>query len=379
MRENLITLSSDTNRPFHSKYRPNYLDDIIGQEHIVSYFKNVILSRRISFAYLFIGKHGLGKTTMSRIIAKALNCRQSHDISSYDACDKCVNCINITSGKSFDIHEINAALNTGIDSIRDLIEKIQFSSVNSSYKICIIDEAHMLSLNAFNALLKVLEAPPKNVVFILATTEIKRIPNTINSRCQKLFFLPLSKINLASSISNIVWIEGGHITNKALLQIVTSSKGSLRDALNAIDMFMTNDINITESSCSFLSTEIPCSVSKLFFSYLVSGNIISILQVSDYIQSKKWLEDSLINQIQTMLEYEIINSHSSSFKSEYLVCIWQLLLKYHSHNFSNIVFSSFLFELINIPLRSHTFKESNSLVGKKKIPSFIKMKNIYIS
>jgi DNA polymerase-3 subunit gamma/tau len=379
MKENLITLSSDTNRPFHSKYRPKYFDDIIGQEHIVFYFKNVILSRRISFAYLFIGKHGVGKTTMSRIIAKALNCRQYYDTSSYDACDKCVNCINITLGKSFDIHEINAALNTGIDSMRDLIEKIQFSSVNSSYKICIIDEAHMLSLNAFNALLKVLEDPPKNVVFILATTEIKKIPNTINSRCHKLFFLPVSKINLASSISKIVWIECGHITNKALLQIVTSSKGSLRDALNAIDMFMTNDINITESSCSFLSTEIPCSVSKLFFSYLVSGNIISILQVSDYIQSKKWLEDSLINQIQTMLEYEIINSHSSSFKSEYLVCIWQLLLKYHSHNFSNIVFSSFLFELINILLTSHTFKESNSLVGEKKIPSFIKMKNIYVS
>lgn len=161
MKENLITLSSDTNRPFHSKYRPICFDDIIGQEHIVSYFKNAILNRRISFSYLFIGKHGVGKTTISRIIAKALNCRQYYNISNYDACDKCVNCINITLGKSFDIHEINAALNTGIDSIRDLIEKIQFSSVSSSYKICIIDEAHMLSVNAFNALLKVLEAPPK--------------------------------------------------------------------------------------------------------------------------------------------------------------------------------------------------------------------------
>jgi DNA polymerase-3 subunit gamma/tau len=378
MKKNLITLSSDTNRPFHSKYRPNYFDDIIGQEHIVSYFKNVILSRRISFAYLFIGQHGVGKTTMSRIIAKALNCRRYYDISSYDACNKCVNCINITLGKSFDIHEINAALNTGIDSMRDLIEKIQFSSVSSSYKICIIDEAHMLSVNAFNALLKVLESPPKNVVFILATTEIKRIPNTITSRCHKLFFLPVSKINLASSISKIVWIEGGNITNKALLHILYSSKGSLRDALNSIDMFMTNNINITESRGYFLSTEIPCSVSKLFFSYLVSGNIISTLQVSDYIQSKKWSEDNLISQIQTMLEYEIINNNSSSFKTEYLVSIWQVFLKYNSHNSSNIIFSYFLLELIKIPLRSTIFKESNSSVGRKKILSFIKMKNIYI-
>lgn len=378
MKENLITLCSDTNRPFHSKYRPICFDDIIGQEHIVSYFKNAILNRRISFSYLFIGKHGVGKTTISRIIAKALNCRQYYNISNYDACDKCVNCINITLGKSFDIHEINAALNTGIDSIRDLIEKIQFSSVSSSYKICIIDEAHMLSVNAFNALLKVLEAPPKNVVFILATTEIKRIPNTITSRCQKLFFLPVSKINLALSISKIVWIEGGHITNKALLKILDSSKGSLRDALNSIDMFMTNDINISDSRCSFLSTEIPHSVSKLFFSCLVSGNINTTLQVSDYIQSKKWLEDSLINQIQMMLEYEIIYSNSSSFKSEHLVSIWQLLLKYHSHNSSNIAFSSFIFELINITLRPSILKESISLVGRKKIPSFIKMKNIYI-
>lgn len=379
MKETLRTFPSDINKPFHLKYRPNHFDEVIGQEHIVDYFKSVIFTRRISFAYLFIGKHGVGKTTISRIIAKVLNCPQYYNRDSYSACDECVNCINITLGKSFDVHEINAALNTGIDSIRDLIEKIQFSSVSSSYKICIIDEVHMLSINAFNALLKVLEAPPKNVVFILATTEIKRVPNTVVSRCHKLFFLPVSKINLALSISNIVWLEGGHITNKALLYVLNSSRGSLRDALNLIDMFMTRDINITESNCTSLSTEIPCSVSKLFFSYLVSGNITSLLQMSHYIQTKKWLEDSLINQIQRMLEDEIIRSDSSSLKSEYLVSIWQLLLKYQSNNFSSTDFSSLIFQLINIYLRSPVFKESNTLVGRKKIPSFIKIKDVYTS
>jgi len=376
MKQNLITFSTHNKRPFHSKYRPTHFDEIVGQEHIVCYFKNVILNKRISFAYLFIGKHGVGKTTISRIIAKVLNCSQPY----YgDACNECVNCINISLGKSFDVHEINAALNTGIDNIRYIIEKIQLSSVDGLYKICIIDEVHMLSLNAFNALLKVLEEPPKNVVFILATTEIKKIPNTITSRCHKLFFLPIDKINLASSISKIVWVEQGNVTNKALLHILNCSEGSLRDAINLIDMLMINDRNITESNCAFLSTQIPYSVSHLFFSYLVSGNIISILQVLYHIQSKNWLENSLLTQIQKMLEDDIVNGSPLSLKSQYLLSLWQLLLKYQSLNsFTNSIFSSFLFELINLVLKSSTPKKSNNFVEKKKVPSLIKIGNIYI-
>ena len=376
MKQNPITFSRDTKRPFHSKYRPTHFDEIVGQEHIISYFKNVILNERISFAYLFIGKHGVGKTTISRIIAKVLNCSQPYN---GDACNKCVNCINISLGKSFDVHEINAALNTGVENIRHIIEKIQLSSVHSPYKICIIDEVHMLSLNAFNALLKVLEEPPKNVVFILATTEIKKIPNTIISRCHKLFFLPVDKISLASSISKIVWIEKGNITNKALLHILNCSKGSLRDAINLIDMLMINDPRITESNCSFLSTQIPYSVSNLFFSHLVSGNIFSTLQISLYIQNKKWLEDSLLTQIQQMLENEIVNSSSSSLKSQHLISLWQLLSKYHSYNScSTSIFSSFLFELTNVVSKFSTSKNSNTFFNKKKVPSFIKIDDIYI-
>lgn len=376
MKQNPITFSRDTKRPFHSKYRPTHFDEIVGQEHIISYFKNVILNERISFAYLFIGKHGVGKTTMSRIIAKALNCSQPYN---GGGCNKCVNCINISLGKSFDVHEINAALNTGVENIRHIIEKIQLSSVHSPYKICIIDEVHMLSLNAFNALLKVLEEPPKNVVFILATTEIKKIPNTIISRCHKLFFLPVDKMSLASSISKIVWIEKGNITNKALLHILNCSEGSLRDAINLVDMLMINDSSITESNCSFLSTHIPYSVSNLFFSHLVSGNIFSTLQISLYIQNKKWLEDSLLTQIQKMLENEIVNSSSSSLKSQHLISLWQLLSKYHSYNScSTSIFSSFLFELTNVVSKFSTSKNSNTFFKKKKVPSFIKIDDIYI-
>jgi len=376
MRQNRITSSSYPKRPFHSKYRPTHFDEIVGQEHIVSFFKNVILNQRLSFAYLFIGKHGLGKTTMARIIAKVLNCSKPYK---GDACDQCVNCVNISLGKSFDVHEINAALNTGVDNIRYIIEKIQLSSVHSLYKICIIDEVHMLSLNAFNALLKVLEEPPKNVVFILATTEIKKIPNTITSRCHKLFFLPVDEMSLASSISKIVWIEQGNITNKALLHIVDSSEGSFRDAINLVDMLMTNNQNITESNCVFLSTQIPYSVSNLFFSYLVSGNIISILEMHHYIRSKKWLGDSLLKQIQKMLENDIVNCSTSSLKSQYLISFWQLLSKYQSHNLTMIsTFSSFLFELTNIVLSSSTLKKLNNCADKKKIPSFIKIEDIYI-
>ena len=132
-----------TKKPFHSKYRPNTFGSVTGQEHIVSYFKNAITKQSITFAYLFIGKHGVGKTTLSRLVAKALNCPKFSREYSYEPCNNCTSCISISIGSCFDVYEINAAMNTGIDSMRDMIEKIQLSPVNSLYKVCIIDEVHI--------------------------------------------------------------------------------------------------------------------------------------------------------------------------------------------------------------------------------------------
>ena len=284
MRQNQVIFHSE--KPFHLKYRPNKFSQVIGQDHITSYLKKAILSKRVTFAYLFIGKHGVGKTTISRLVSKSVNCSKSFILSRYEPCNNCQSCINITLGKSFDVHEINAAVNTGIDNIRDIIEKVQLAPVNSICKVCIIDEVHMLSLNAFNALLKILEEPPKNVLFILATTDPKRIPSTVLSRCHKLYFLPLNRKDLAIAITNVIWTEKGNVTNKVISQVLDSSEGSFRDAITMIDMLMIQDKNITQNTYSFLFNNVSYSVSALFLKYSLSKDIKKILQLSRYLEKK---------------------------------------------------------------------------------------------
>jgi DNA polymerase-3 subunit gamma/tau len=167
------------------KWRPQNFDEVVFQDHISKTLQNSIKNGRISHAYLFSGPRGVGKTTMARILAKALNCVHGPTSS---PCGECNNCIEIKSGNSFDVIEIDGASNNGVDDIRDLREKVNFAPVRSAYKVYIIDEVHMVTTQAFNALLKTLEEPPPHVVFIFATTEIHKIPDTILSRCQKFFF-----------------------------------------------------------------------------------------------------------------------------------------------------------------------------------------------
>lgn len=371
-------INSISNRPFHSKYRPTNFDNIVGQKHIIHHFKNAIEKKQVSFAYLFVGKHGVGKTTLSRIIAKTLNCTNSYKNNICNPCNICSSCISISLGKSFDVHEINAALNTGIDSIRDIIERIQFSPFNSSYKVCIIDEVHMLSLSAFNALLKILEEPPKNVVFILATTDIKKIPSTIVSRCNKLSFLSLNKKDIAIAISKIVWLENGNITNMALSHIVNCSEGSFRDAINMVNILMIQNKNINQKVVSFLLTDIPYSISKLFLRYLMSENIYGLIRLVYYLYNKQWLDSKLINQIQRILQYEILSNSQSSIKGKYIVSLWQLLLKYDSHDFSSNSLSTFIFDLFVLFINCSSSNKLSVLNNRKRIPSSIRMNIIYI-
>lgn len=368
-----------SNKPFHSKYRPTSFQNIVGQEHVVSYFKKSISSNRINFAYLFLGKHGVGKTTLSRIIAKTLNCHNILLKKNCEPCNYCTSCIAISHGKSFDVHEFNAALNTGIDNIRDIIEKIQFTPVNGKYKICIIDEVHMLSPNAFNALLKVLEEPPKNVLFILATTDIKRIPNTIVSRCHRLCFLSLSKTDLAIAITTVIWLEKGNITNKALTNILNFSKGSFRDALNATDMLITQNKFITQNSFSSLFTEIPYSISQLFLQYLILKNAEKLLMIYIYIQEKEWLPSSVINQLQELLQDQIISCSQLSFNNCYYLSLWQLLSKYKSYDFSQDLLSSFMSEaLYLISIAKNNPHEESVFTSKKSIPFHMKVNNVSV-
>ncbi|MDR0978097.1 MAG: DNA polymerase III subunit gamma/tau [Endomicrobium sp.] len=217
---------------FARKFRPQSFDEVTGQEHISRTLKNAISEKRIAHAYLFSGPRGCGKTTMARIFAKALNCKSGPTIYPCGICD---NCIEISKSASVDVLEIDGASNNGIDEIRTLRENVKFASANSNYKIYIIDEAHQITAQAFNALLKTLEEPPAHVVFIMATTEQHKIPVTILSRCQQYRFKLISSSNIASLIVKISKKEGFDIDSDALNIITSASGGSMRDALSLLD------------------------------------------------------------------------------------------------------------------------------------------------
>lgn len=240
----------------YRKYRSQTFDEIIGQEHIVQTLKNAIRLNRLAHAYLFTGPRGTGKTSTARILAKALNCRNN---SSENPCNACDNCQKITAGNSVDVIEIDAASNRGIDEIRDLREKVRYMPVEGRYKIYIIDEVHMLTSEAFNALLKTLEEPPAHLIFVLATTEIQKVPATILSRCQRFDFHRIDLAKVKAQLTMLAQKEGFEIEGKALDMIARTTEGSMRDAISLLDQLfsfcdkkvMLNDIVAILGTASF--------------------------------------------------------------------------------------------------------------------------------
>jgi len=219
----------------YRKWRPQTFEDIIGQRHITQTLINAISLNRISHAYIFSGPRGVGKTTTARILAKSLNCEKGP---TPHPCNKCERCIRITNGYSMDVMEIDGASNNGVDSIRELRNKVNFAPAEGKYKIYIIDEVHMLSQGAFNALLKTLEEPPSHVIFIFATTDPHKIPSTILSRCQWFNFRRISLADIMAKLKMIVEDEKLNIDDKTLNIIARSSTGSMRDAESALDQII---------------------------------------------------------------------------------------------------------------------------------------------
>src|SRR5688572_5407431 len=219
------------------RYRSGNFDELIGQEHIAQTLKKAIDSGRIAHAYLFCGTRGTGKTSTARILAKCLNCESAKKPTA-EPCGKCNSCQAIARGEDIDVIEIDAASNTGVDNVRDLISNAQFRPARSRFKVYIIDEVHMLSKSAFNALLKTLEEPPEHVKFILATTEAEKVLPTILSRCQRYDFRNIPTREIAAHLKDICKKEKIKAEDDALLLVARAGAGSMRDALSLLDRLL---------------------------------------------------------------------------------------------------------------------------------------------
>lgn len=216
----------------YRKFRPQTFDEVKGQDHIVTTLKNQIRNHRLGHAYLFCGTRGTGKTTVAKILAKAVNCEHPID---GEPCGECETCKSITEGSSLNVIEIDAASNNGVDNIREIKEQVQYSPATGKYKVYIVDEVHMLSIGAFNALLKTLEEPPEYVIFILATTEVHKIPITILSRCQRYDFHRITSNVIKKQLIDLTNQEKVEAEDKALEYIARIADGSMRDALSLLD------------------------------------------------------------------------------------------------------------------------------------------------
>jgi len=252
------------------KYRPQTFDDLIGQDVVAETITNSIKANKIPNAYLFTGIRGVGKTTIARIVAKALNCLKGIENKCTDKCDNCDNCDAITNSSHIDVLEMDAASKTGVDDVRELIEFSRYGPTSSKFKIFIIDEVHMLSKQAFNALLKTLEEPPQYLKFIFATTEVKKIPVTVISRCQRFDLSRIKSLELFEFIKEIKDKENGKITDDALKLIVKISEGSVRDALSLLDRAL---LSLDKD------TELNLSSAQKIFGYFDKSQLIDLFEL----------------------------------------------------------------------------------------------------
>ncbi len=303
-------------KPFHQKYRPTNLDELVGQKFISITLKQALLTKKIAPAYLFNGPRGTGKTSSARIFAKSLNC-QAFDQPTITPCCKCDLCRQITDGSALDIIEIDAASNTGVENIREIIERARFAPTQARWKVYVIDECHMLSTAASNALLKTIEEPPSKVVFILATTNPERVLNTIKSRCQKFDFRRISPSDIFQHLSEIAEKESIKYEVQALKMIAKRSNGGMRDAQSLLEQLNLLPEGITVNNIQNLLGEVSESELTSLMESLVENNpeslIITCNKLYDAGNEPLQIIIGLLNITRDLLLHTINNNYSELY------------------------------------------------------------------
>ncbi len=332
------------------KYRPQNFGELIGQEVLVKTLSNAVRSNRLHHAYILTGIRGVGKTTTARIIAKTINCLDGEAFAKAEACGVCDNCKSISASKHQDVIEIDAASRTGVDDIREIIDSVAYSPVMAKYKIYIIDEVHMLSNSAFNALLKTLEEPPAHVKFIFATTEIKKVPITILSRCQRFDLRRLDETEIAVHLKNILAKEEIESEEAALVLISKASEGSVRDSLSLLDQALANNnyenflkaeivekmlgfndrakvINLFENLLGGNYSAASADFKDIYtFSSDISQLIFELMEIVHKTTSAKLIDSYKIDGYSS-LQREKIKNIAQKISLGSLSRIWQMLMK----------------------------------------------------
>ena len=299
------------------KYRPMTFDDVVGQEHVVTTLRHAIAAKRIANAYLFIGPRGIGKTTLSRIFAKALNCQSPNGV---EPCGKCTNCEEIAAGRSLDVTELDAASHNKVDDVKPIIESVQFKPATSRYKIYIIDECHMLSNAAWNALLKTLEEPPEYVRFIFATTEGDKVLPTIVSRCQRFDLRRIQTNDIVSRLKHVCAGEGIDAEEDALLAIARGAEGGMRDALSSLDQLISfRGDKVTEEDALGVFGLVSRAALETLAGAILKGDVKTILQSIETFDSAgknmRRLAGELLQHFRNLVVLQALGPESKSLEA----------------------------------------------------------------
>lgn len=358
----------------YRKYRPQTFDDVVGQKVIIKSLKNVILKNKISHAYLFTGPRGTGKTSVAKILAKTVNCVNLTDTS---PCNECVSCTQINQKQTVDVIEIDAASNNGVDEIRELKSKVSLVPTVGKYKIYIIDEVHMLTIGAFNALLKTLEEPPAHIIFILATTEPHKIPETILSRCQKFDFKRIDDKSMDKRLKYICKSEKIDIEDQALEEIIRFSSGGMRDSISLLEQAQVySDSIIKLDDVHEINGTLPQSQLKELIENIIDKNLVEVFKLLEKYDEQGKNLIKLVEEIILFFKNIVILKNTNSYIAENISReiyndiitkisteeVFQNISKIYNYlnkmkNYSN---PKLVFELLMISLVSNEGEENNN-------------------